>query len=91
MKTPFQIKSRVVLADQTVVVSTVDLSWPELGIENKGFETMIFLVDGSDHGSDPGECVEWYPTQEQAIAGHVVWSRPPVVGYVLAAVHERKG
>ena len=78
----WQLKETVVLADKTVEVSTVDLSLPEFGIHNKGFETCIYLPNDNEW---EGEIVEWYATKEQAVEGHTAWSRPPVVGYVLAA------
>jgi hypothetical protein len=76
----FHVVNKVVLSDQTVEVSTVDLSVPEAGIVGKGFETCLFFENGES------EVVEWYSTIDRAIAGHAVWNRPPVISYVLTAL-----
>jgi hypothetical protein len=79
----FHVVNKVALSDQTVEVSTVDLSVPEAGIVGKGFETCIFFEDGES------EVVEWYPSVNSAIAGHTAWCRPPVVSYVIHSLSER--
>jgi hypothetical protein len=80
----FHIREDVTVDGQTVEVSTVDLSMPEVGIVGKGFETCLFFEDGES------EVVEWYPTQERARVGHEAWSHPAVVGYVKAALKAQR-
>lgn len=79
----FHVVNKVVLSDQTVEVSTVDLSMPEVGIVGKGFETCIFFEDGES------EVVEWYTTVDSAIAGHAAWCRPSIVSYVIHSISGR--
>lgn len=81
----WQLRETVVLAEGTTVeVSTVDLSLPEYGIVNKGYETA--LIYGS--GDEEIEIVEWYATKEQAQEGHAAWSRKSVIEYVIKSLQK---
>jgi hypothetical protein len=76
----FHIREDVTVDGQTVEVSTVDLSMPEVGIVGKGFETCLFFENGDS------EVVEWYSKLGEAREGHEAWIRVDVIRYVLRSL-----
>jgi hypothetical protein len=76
----FHIREDVNVDGQTVEVSTVDLSMPEVGIVGKGFETCLFFENGDF------EVVEWYSKLDKAREGHEAWIRVDVIRYVLRSL-----
>jgi hypothetical protein len=80
----FQIREDVEVNGKIVEVSTVDLSMPEVGIRNKGFETCLFFENGES------EVVEWYATQREAREGHEAWIRVDVIRYVMSSLRSQR-
>ena len=81
MQDIFQILTDVTVGTLKVKVSTVDLSFPELGIVDKGFETA--LIFDPDTPSERIEVVSNYLTLNDAVAGHAAFQNPDVIRAVL--------
>lgn len=81
MKEPFQILTEVTVGRLTVKVSTVDLSLPEYGIENKGYETALIFDAGKP--SERIEVVANYSSLVDAVAGHAAFQNPDVIRALL--------
>lgn len=83
MKDVFQILSTVKVGQLIVKVSTVDLSLPEFGIVDKGYETA--LIFEPDSPMENIEVVANYHSIEDAVAGHAAFQNPDVIRAITFA------
>ncbi len=83
MKDVFQILTEVTVGTMQVKVSTVDLSLPEFGIVDKGFETA--LIFEPDTPMENIEVVANYRSIEDAVAGHAAFQNPDVIRAITFA------
>ena len=77
MQDIFQILTEVTVGTLKVKVSTVDLSLPDFGIVDKGFETA--LIFDPDTVNESIEVVANYLTLNDAVAGHAAFQNPDVI------------
>lgn len=77
MKDVFQILTTEIVGTLTVKISTVDLSLPEFGIVDKGYETA--LIFDPDTPKEHIEIVGSYRTINEAVAGHAAFSNHEVI------------
>lgn len=84
MKDIFQILTTETVGTLTVKVSTVDLSLPEFGIVDKGYETA--LIFDADKPDEIIEVVGNYRTLNDAVAGHHAFSNHDVIRSILERV-----
>jgi hypothetical protein len=81
MKDPFQILTTVKVGTLTVKVSTVDLSLPEYGIVDKGYETAL-IID-ADTVREAIEIVGSYHSINAAVEGHAAFMNGDVIQAIL--------
>jgi hypothetical protein len=77
MQDIMQILTEVRVGTLDVKVSTVDLSLPDFGIVNKGFETA--LIFEPDAPTEHIEVVANYRSLSDAVAGHAAFTNPDVI------------
>jgi hypothetical protein len=83
MRDIFQILTDITVGTMTVKVSTVDLSLPEYGIANKGYETA--LIFDADKPNEHIEVVANYSSLVDAVAGHAAFQNPDVIRAITFA------
>jgi len=83
VKDVFQILSTVKVGMLDVKVSTVDLSLPEFGIVDKGYETA--LIFDADKPNESIEVVANYSSLVDAVAGHAAFQNPDVIRAIVFA------
>jgi hypothetical protein len=83
MQDVFQILTTVKVGTMMVKVSTVDLSLPEFGIKDRGFETA--LIFEPDSPMENIEVVANYSSIEDAVAGHAAFQNPDVIRAITFA------
>jgi hypothetical protein len=83
MQDVFQILTNVTVGTLKVKVSTVDLSLPEFGIKDRGFETA--LIFEPDSPMENIEVVANYSSIEDAVAGHAAFQNPDVIRAITFA------
>lgn len=83
MQDVFQILTTVKVGTLMVKVSTVDLSLPEFGIKDRGFETA--LIFEPDSPMENIEVVANYSSIEDAVAGHAAFQNPDVIRAITFA------
>jgi hypothetical protein len=83
MQDVFQILTTVKVGTMMVKVSTVDLSLPDFGIVDKGFETA--LIYEPDSPMEHIEVVANYRSIEDAVAGHAAFQNPDVIRAITFA------
>lgn len=82
MREVFQILTTEIVGTITVKVSTVDLSLPEFGIVDKGYETA--LIFDPDTAKEHIEVVGSYRTLNDAVAGHAAFSNHEVIRAIIS-------
>lgn len=83
MQDVFQILTTVKVGTMMVKVSTVDLSLPDFGIVDKGFETA--LIYEPDSPMEHIEVVANYRNLVDAVAGHAAFQNPDVIRAITFA------
>lgn len=83
MDMPLQILTTVKVGMLDVKVSTVDLSLPEYGIVDKGYETALIFDAGKPNESI--EVVANYRNLVDAVAGHAAFQNPDVIRAITFA------
>jgi hypothetical protein len=83
MQDVFQILTTVKVGTMMGKVSTVDLSLPDFGIVDKGFETA--LIYEPDSPMEHIEVVANYRSIEDAVAGHAAFQNPDVIRAITFA------
>jgi hypothetical protein len=83
MQDVFQILTTVKVGTMMVKVSTVDLSLPDYGIKDRGFETA--LIFEPDSPMENIEVVANYSSIEDAVAGHAAFQNPDVIRAITFA------
>lgn len=83
MKDVFQILSTIKVGQLTVKVSTVDLSLPDFGIVDKGYETA--LIFEADKPTESITVVANYSSIEDAVTGHAAFQNPDVIRAIVFA------
>lgn len=68
MQDIFQILTDITVDGRKAKLSTVDLSLPDFGIVDKGFETAVILEPDSPRESI--EVIAWYRSYSDALRGH---------------------